>query len=109
EKCVVLVRRLSEAPVEEWHRLRTHVLMDAGELGARNLSVTWLALPAGAEQRLRSQEEAGQGVVGGGGMMSGGGDTGAVWEGYLILLPRATAPSVRNDGEEDFACLSIQS
>ena len=26
----MLVRRLADAPVEEWHRLRTHVLMDAG-------------------------------------------------------------------------------
>ena len=53
-KAAVLVRRLSEAPVEEWHRLRTHVLMDAGELGSRNISVTWLEFPAGAEQTLRS-------------------------------------------------------
>ena len=56
----MLVRKLTEAPVEEWHRLRTHVLMDAGELGSRNLSVTWLEVPAGAEQTLRSHEEAEQ-------------------------------------------------
>ena len=56
----MLVRRLEEAPVEEWHRLRSHVLMDAGELGSRNLSVTWLEVPAGAEQALRSHEEAEQ-------------------------------------------------
>jgi hypothetical protein len=37
----MLVRRLNEAAVEEWHRIRAHVLMDAGELGSRNLSVTW--------------------------------------------------------------------
>jgi hypothetical protein len=34
--------------------------MDAGELGARNLSVTWLAIPGGAEQRLRSHEQSEQ-------------------------------------------------
>jgi mannose-6-phosphate isomerase-like protein (cupin superfamily) len=56
----MLVRRLEEAPVEEWHRLRSHVLMDAGELGSRNMSVTWLEVPAGAEQTLRSHEEAEQ-------------------------------------------------
>lgn len=107
----MLVRRLSEAPVEEWHRLRTHVLMDAGELGARHLSVTWLVLPAGAEQRLRSHEEAEQAyvVVRGSGTMSVAGDTQAVSEGDLILVPPATEHSVRNDGGEDFACLSIQS
>ena len=59
-KRAVLVRRLADAPVEEWHRLRSHVLMDAGELGSRNMSVTWLEVPAGAEQTLRSHEEAEQ-------------------------------------------------
>jgi mannose-6-phosphate isomerase-like protein (cupin superfamily) len=85
--------------------------MDAGELGARNLSVTWLALPAGAEQQLRSHEEAEQAyvVVRGSGTMSVAGDTQAVSEGDLILVPPATEHSVRNDGDDDFACLSIQS
>jgi mannose-6-phosphate isomerase-like protein (cupin superfamily) len=32
-----------------------------------------------------------------------------VSEGDLILVPPATEHSVRNDGSEDFACLSIQS
>ena len=68
----MLVRRLDEAPVEEWHRLRSHVLMDAGELGARNLSVTWLEIPAGIEQALRSHEDGEQVyvVVRGAGTMS---------------------------------------
>ena len=63
--------------MEEWHRLRSHVLMDAGELGSRNLSVTWLEVPAGAEQTLRSHEEAEQVyvVVRGAGTMSVAGDT----------------------------------
>jgi mannose-6-phosphate isomerase-like protein (cupin superfamily) len=107
----VLVRRLAEAPVEEWHRLRTHVLMDAGELGSRNLSVTWFELPAGAEQTLRSDEEAEQVyvVVRGAGTMSVAGDTQQVSEGDLILVPPATDHSVANDGEAELACLSVQS
>ena len=56
----MLVRHLADAPVEEWHRLRSHVLMDAGELGSRNMSVIWLEIPGGAEQTLRSHEEAEQ-------------------------------------------------
>jgi mannose-6-phosphate isomerase-like protein (cupin superfamily) len=85
--------------------------MDAGELGARHLSVTWIVLPAGAEQELRSHEEAEQAyvVVRGSGTMSVAGDTQSVTEGDLILVPPATEHSVRNDGNEDFACLSIQS
>jgi mannose-6-phosphate isomerase-like protein (cupin superfamily) len=107
----MLVRRLEDAPVEEWHRLRTHVLMDAGELGSRNLSVTWLSLPSGAKQTLRSQEEAEQAyvVVRGAGTMSVAGDTQQVGEGDLILVPPATEHSLANDGDADLCCVSIQS
>jgi len=107
----MLVRRMQEAPVEEWHRLRTHILMDAGELGARNLSVTWFTVPAGAKQTLRSHEESEQAyvVVRGTGTMSVAGDTQVVGEGDLILVPPATEHSVSNDGEADLACISIQS
>jgi mannose-6-phosphate isomerase-like protein (cupin superfamily) len=107
----MLVRCLEDAPVEEWHRLRAHVLMDAGELGARHLSVTWLSVPAGAEQTLRSHEEAEQVyvVVRGAGTMSVAGDTQRVSEGDLILVPPATDHSVANNGDVELACVSIQS
>jgi len=105
------VRRLSEAPVEEWHRLRAHVLMDAGEMGSRNMSVTWLEVPAGSEQSLRSHEEAEQAyvVVRGAGAMSVAGDTQEVGEGDLILVPPATDHSISNDGDDTLACVSVQS
>jgi mannose-6-phosphate isomerase-like protein (cupin superfamily) len=107
----MLVRRLADAPVEEWHRLRTHVLMDAGELGARNMSVTWLEIPAGCEQSLRSHEDAEQVyvVVRGAGAMSVAGDTQKVSEGDLILVPPATDHSIANDGDGEMACVSVQS
>lgn len=107
----MLVRRFDEAAIEEWHRLSAHVLMDAGELGSRNLSVTWVTLPAGASQTLRSQEESEQAyvVVRGSGSMSVAGDTQRVGEGDLILVPPATEHSVSNDGDAEFACVSIQS
>lgn len=107
----MLVRRLSEAPVEEWHRLRPHVLMDAGEMGARNMSVTWLEVPAGAEQTLHSHEEAEQVyvVVRGAGTMSVAGDTERIEEGDLILIPPATDHAIAGDGDASLACVSIQS
>lgn len=107
----MLVRRLSEAPAEEWHRLRYHALMDAGQLGARSMSVTWLEIPAGVEQTLRSDEGGEQVyiVVRGSGSMSVAGDTQDVAEGDLILVPPATDHSVANDGEETLACISVQS
>jgi mannose-6-phosphate isomerase-like protein (cupin superfamily) len=107
----MLVRRFNEAAVEEWHRLSAHVLMDAGELGSRNLSVTWLSVPGGASQTMRSDEGSEQAyvVVRGSGTMSVAGDTQEVTEGDLILVPPATEHSVGNDGSEEFACVSIQS
>ena len=85
--------------------------MDAGELGARNLSVTWLTLPAGSRQALRSHEESEQAyvVVRGSGTMSVAGDTQAVREGDLILVPPATEHAMSNDGDAELSCVSIQS
>ena len=85
--------------------------MDAGELGSRNLSVTWVTVPAGVRQTMRSHEESEQAyvVVRGAGTMSVAGDTQAVAEGDLILVPPATEHSISNDGEVELSCVSIQS
>ncbi len=97
--------------MEEWHKLSYHVLMDAGEMGARNMSVTWLQIPAGTEQTLRSDEGAEQVyvVVRGAGTMSVAGDTQDVGEGDLILVPPATDHSIANDSGETLGCISVQS
>jgi mannose-6-phosphate isomerase-like protein (cupin superfamily) len=107
----MLVRRLEDAAVQEWHRLQAHVLMDAGELGSRNLSVTWVTVPAGTQQALQSNDEAEQAyvVVRGRGTMSVAGDTQEVGEGDLILVPPATQHSIGNESEAELACVSIQS
>ena len=107
----MLVRRLAEAPVEEWHKLRTHVLMDAGELGSRNMSVTWIEVPPGIDQGLHSHEESEQVYVisSGSGTMTVAGDTQAVTAGDLVMVPPATDHSIANHGTEDFALVSVQS
>ncbi|MGE5408281.1 MAG: cupin domain-containing protein [Syntrophothermus sp.] len=107
----MLVRRFDEAASVDWHRLTAHVLMDAGELGSRKLSVTWLSVPGGARQTLRSDEASEQAyvVVRGSGTMSVAGDTQEVGVGDLILVPPATEHSVSNEGDGEFACVSIQS
>ena len=107
----MLVRRFSDATVTELHRLRPHILMDAGELGSRNVSVCWLEVPAGASEELRSHEEAEQVyvVVRGAGTMSVAGDKQRVEVGDLILVPPATDHSVANDGDGELACISVQS
>jgi len=107
----MLVRRFSDATVTELHRLRPHILMDAGELGARNVSVCWIEVPAGASEELRSHEEAEQVyvVVSGRGTMSATGDTQQLAVGDLVLIPPATDHSVGNDGTDALALVSVQS
>jgi mannose-6-phosphate isomerase-like protein (cupin superfamily) len=107
----VLVRRFDEAAVVDVHRLNSHILMDAGELGSRNLSVTWVDVPAGASEELRSHEEAEQVyiVVKGSGTMSATGDSQRLSEGDLVLIPPATDHAVSNDGDAPLALVSVQS
>lgn len=84
--------------------------MDAGELGSRNMSVTWLEVPAGAKQRMHSDEEAEQVyvVVRGRGAMSVAGDTQELDQGDLVLVPPATDHEIEGS-DEGFALVSIQS
>lgn len=107
----MLVRRLAEAPVEEWHKLRNHILMDAGELGSRHMSVTWLDVPPGIDQELHSHEESEQiyVVTRGRGSMTVAGDRQDVSEGDLIMVPPATDHSIANGGDTDLCCVSVQS
>jgi mannose-6-phosphate isomerase-like protein (cupin superfamily) len=107
----MLVRRFSDAAVTELHRLRSHILMDAGELGSRNVSVNWLEVPAGASEELRSHEEAEQVyvVVSGTGTMSATGDTQRLDVGDLVLIPPATDHAVANEGADALALVSVQS
>jgi mannose-6-phosphate isomerase-like protein (cupin superfamily) len=85
--------------------------MDAGELGSRNMSVTWLEVPSGIDQELHSHEEAEQVyiVVGGRGTMTVAGDRQEVGRGDLVLVPPATDHSIENSNAEDLCCVSVQS
>jgi mannose-6-phosphate isomerase-like protein (cupin superfamily) len=85
--------------------------MDAGELGSRNMSVTWIEVPAGASQTLHSHEDSEQVyvVVQGVGSMSAAGDTQELGVGDLALIPPATDHSIANDSEGELALLSVQS
>ncbi len=110
-KARVLVRRFDEAAVVDVHRLSSHLLMDAGDLGSRNCSVHWIEVPTGASEELRSHEEAEQVyvVVKGTGTMSATGDTQRLAEGDLVLIPPATDHSVANDGDQVLALISVLS
>ena len=97
--------------MHEWHRLRSHILMDAGELGSRHLSVCWIEVPPGTSEKLHSHEEAEQVyvAVAGTGSMSAAGDTEQLSPGDLALIPPATDHEIANSGDATFALLSVQS
>lgn len=91
--------------------LRTNILMDAGELGSRNMSVTWIEVPPGAKQELHSHEEAEQVYVitRGEGSMTVAGDLQKLGAGDLVLVPPATDHLIANEGGSDLCVLSVQS
>jgi len=107
----MLVRRISDAAVKDWHQLSSHILMDAGELGSRHMTVTWIDVPSGVSQRLHSHEEAEQVyvVVRGTGTMTAAGDTQTLEPGDLALIPPASDHTIANEGEEPLALVSVQS
>lgn len=107
----MLVRRLSDAAVRDFHRLSSHILMDAGELGSRHMTVTWIEVPPGAEQELHSHEEAEQVyvVVSGTALLSAAGDSEGLGPGDLALIPPASDHVIANRGDEALALVSVQS
>ncbi len=105
------LRRLSEAAVEERGRLRSHILLDAGDLGSRNLTVTWVEVPPGAEQRAHSHADSEQVyvIVRGRGRMRVAGDTEQVSEGDLVFIPPGAEHGIVNDGPEQLVYISAAS
>jgi mannose-6-phosphate isomerase-like protein (cupin superfamily) len=107
----VRLRRLSEAHVEERGRLRSHFLLDAGDLGSKSLSVTWVDVPPGAEQRAHLHEESEQVyvIVRGHGRMQVAGDEEDVTEGDLVFIPPGAQHGIVNDGDETLVYVSAAS
>jgi mannose-6-phosphate isomerase-like protein (cupin superfamily) len=97
--------------VEERGRLRAHFLMDAGDLGSRNMTITWVDVPPGAEQRPHSHDEAEQVyvIVRGQGRVTVAGDVEEVGEGDLVFIPQATQHAIVNSGSETLVYVSAAS
>ena len=94
--------------MEERNRLRSHFLLDAGDLGSRNLAVTWVDVAPGADQKSHSHEDSEQVyvVVSGSGRMTVAGDEERVGPGDLVFIPPATDHSIVNDGDEPLVYVS---
>ena len=85
--------------------------MDAGDLGSRNLTVTWLSIPVGAEQRSHAHVDAEQVyvIVRGDGRMTVAGDVEQVGVGDLVFIPPATEHAIINEGNEDLLIVTAAS
>jgi mannose-6-phosphate isomerase-like protein (cupin superfamily) len=85
--------------------------MDAGDLGSRNLSVTWVDVAPGSEQRVHSHAESEQVyvIVSGRGRMRVAGDEEEVGAGDLIFIPPATEHGIVNAGSEPLAYVTAAS
>lgn len=107
----MLVRRLTDAPVQDWHQLSTRILMDAGELGSRQMTITCVELASGVEQSLHSHEEAEQAyvVLHGTATLTVAGDSELMEQGDLALIPPASDYTLANRAADDAALVSIQS
>lgn len=95
----------------DWHQLNSHILMDAGELGSRHMTVNWIEVPAGASQQLHSHEEAEQVyvIVRGEATLTTVGSTEVLAAGDLALIPPASDHTIANETGEGIALLSVQS
>jgi len=107
----MLVRRLADTPVLELHQLRSKVLMDAGELGSRHMTITWLEVAPGVSESLRSHGEAEQVyvVVSGSGTLSATGSPETLGPGDLALIPPASDHTIANEGDAPLVIVSAQS
>lgn len=75
------------------------------------MTVTWVDVPPGAEQRAHSHPDAEQVyvIVRGRGRMSVAGDVEDVGAGDLVFIPPSTAHGIVNDGSEDLVYVSAAS
>jgi mannose-6-phosphate isomerase-like protein (cupin superfamily) len=85
--------------------------LDAGDLGSRNLTVTWVEVPPGAEQRPHAHPDSEQVylIVRGTGRAQVAGDTEQVGEGDLVFIPPGAEHGIANSGSEPLVYVSAAS
>jgi mannose-6-phosphate isomerase-like protein (cupin superfamily) len=85
--------------------------MDAGDLGSRNLVVTWVEVAPGGEQRphVHAHFEQVYVVVHGRGRMTVAGDAAEVAAGDLVLIPPGAAHAIANPSQGPLVYVSATS
>jgi mannose-6-phosphate isomerase-like protein (cupin superfamily) len=85
--------------------------MDAGDLGSRNLVVTWVEVAPGGEQRphVHARSEQVYVILHGRGRMTVAGEAAEVAVGDLVLVSPGAAHAIANPAEEPLVYVSATS
>ena len=102
------VVRHEQAPVRRRDGLVSHLLLDAGDLGARSLAVTWVRVAPGAGQPPHRHDTSEQAyvVVAGHGVVTVDGETTELAPGDLVLIPPAAEHAIRNASDDELVYVS---
>jgi mannose-6-phosphate isomerase-like protein (cupin superfamily) len=95
------VSDLSSAPTREVDGLVSHILLEEGDAPGGELSVTWVDVEPGSEQKPHSHGPQQVYVITrGGGRMRVGDDERDVRAGHLVFIPPNTEHGIVNTGDE---------
>jgi mannose-6-phosphate isomerase-like protein (cupin superfamily) len=95
------VRDLSSAPTREVDGLVSHILLEEGDAPGGELSVTWVDVEPGSEQKPHSHGPQQVYVITrGGGRMRVGDDELDVRAGHMVFIPPNTEHGIVNTGDE---------
>ena len=90
----------SSAPKRELDGLVSHILLEEGDAPGGELSITWVDVEPGGEQKPHSHRPQQVYVITrGSGRMQVGGDERDVTEGQLVFIPPGTEHGIRNTGD----------
>src|SRR5947208_5673267 len=89
----------------------SYLLLNEGQFGSKNLTMTWVEAAPNSQQPLHQHPESEQAyvIVRGRGQMIVGDEVFAVDAGTLVFIPPGTTHAIRNDGPETLVYVSATS
>ncbi len=105
------VQDLVEAPLHDRGGQRSYLLLARGQLGMRNMAITWVDCAPGSQQGVHEHETPEQVyvIIRGRGVMIVGDEEGEVSAGTLIAVPPRTGHAIRNTSDELMSYVSATS
>lgn len=105
------VQIVAESPLNERGGQRSYLLLDTGQFGSRNLSITWVDCPPGSEQAVHAHASNEQVyvIVRGRGVMRVGDEEREVGEGTMVFVPSGSGHSIRNASDAPLTYVSATS